>query len=132
MQLLVDASGVVSSWGSILSVPLSAPAGTRVVDLADAEIPKLTQRGTKTLLADGTLSVVLSPSAVADDVAADLAFAAAAATRAAILPIAQSAVGVALLSLTAAQQRALLACLLFRVGALDSSLNVRPLATWVV
>lgn len=48
-----------------------------------------------------------------------------------IRTVAQSAVGVALVDLTAAQQKALLAALLFRAGGVNPDGTVRPLAAWV-
>ncbi len=54
----------------------------------------------------------------------------AAALRTLVRNTAQSAVGVALTSLTAAQVRALLAVLLWKNGALDKSGTVRPLDEW--
>jgi len=50
----------------------------------------------------------------------------------AIKTTAQSAVGVALVDLTAAQQKALLAALLFKAGGVDlSDATVKPLNQWV-
>lgn len=45
---------------------------------------------------------------------------------------AQSAVGVALNALDTSQRNALIACLLYRAGALTSDLKIKPLNQWVV
>lgn len=55
----------------------------------------------------------------------------AAALRQKVLTLAGSAVGIAVDQLTAAQVRALIACLLFEAGALDKSGIVQPLGTWL-
>lgn len=47
-----------------------------------------------------------------------------------IVTTAQSAVGVSITALTAAQARALLAILLYQTGAIDLSGTVRPLNEW--
>lgn len=52
-------------------------------------------------------------------------------TLAGVRTVAQSAVGVAYGDLTAGQVKALLACLLFRVGAFNADGTVRPLSEWV-
>jgi hypothetical protein len=52
------------------------------------------------------------------------------AVRDAILDAAQGAVGKSLSSLTAGERNALLAVLLFRLGAVDRSGKVRPLRQW--
>jgi hypothetical protein len=54
----------------------------------------------------------------------------AAALRQQIITLAQSAVGVRIDNLTAAQVRALVAILLWKGGALDKDGNVRPLGQW--
>ena len=51
--------------------------------------------------------------------------------RSRVLALAQSAVGVALNDLTAAQQRALIAVLLWKAGALTPDLKVRALSEWL-
>lgn len=53
------------------------------------------------------------------------------AARALVVQTAQTAVGVAYGSLTAAQVRALLAVLLWREGALAADGTVKPLSSWV-
>lgn len=55
----------------------------------------------------------------------------AAAARALVVQTAQTAVGVAYGSLTAAQVRALMAVMLWQSGALAADGTVRPLAAWV-
>lgn len=55
----------------------------------------------------------------------------AAALRTRVLTVAQTAVGTPIDQLTAAQVRALVACLLYRVGALDKSGVVQPLGGWL-
>ena len=55
----------------------------------------------------------------------------AAALRQQILTLAQSAVGVRLIDLTAGQRNALIAILLWKEGAIDAALVVRPLSVWV-
>jgi hypothetical protein len=73
-----------------------------------------------------------STDAIAARETARLAALAAAATkRQQILTIAQSAVGVRVDLLTAAQIKALYAITLWQQGALDAGLIVRPLADWV-
>jgi XkdW protein len=56
----------------------------------------------------------------------------ASALRTQVVNVAQSAVGVLLTNLTAAQVRALLAVLLWKGGALDKDGKVRPLNEWGV
>jgi len=51
-------------------------------------------------------------------------------TRAAIVAVAQSAVGKSLDALTATERAALLTVLLWRVGAITPQSTVAPLATW--
>lgn len=53
------------------------------------------------------------------------------ALRQKILTVAQSAVGQSIDVLTAAQVRALVACLLYRAGALDKAGIVQPLGEWL-
>ena len=48
-----------------------------------------------------------------------------------VINLAQSAVGVAIDNLTAAQIKALFAVILWKAGALDKNGIVQPLATWV-
>lgn len=55
----------------------------------------------------------------------------AAALRTRVRTVAQSAVGVLITDLTAAQVRSLLAVLLWKGGALDKDGRIRPLADWV-
>lgn len=55
----------------------------------------------------------------------------AATVKSAVLTVAQSAVGVLLTDLTAAQVRALVACLLYKEGAFTPDMKVRPLAQWL-
>lgn len=56
----------------------------------------------------------------------------AAALRAQVISVAQSAVGIVITNLTAAQVRALLAVLLYKNGALTPAGAVKPLAEWGV
>lgn len=71
-------------------------------------------------------------AAIAASIAAEQQATEEAATlKQAIVTLAQSAVGVALNDLTAAQRNALIAILLWRAGAIDKTLKVRPLAQWV-
>jgi hypothetical protein len=67
----------------------------------------------------------------AREAARQQALADAAALRQQVLTIAQSAVGVRADLLTAAQLRALFVVILWRDGAIDNALVVRPLAQWV-
>ena len=54
------------------------------------------------------------------------------AARQTILNTAQSAVGVQLTALTAAQVRALMACMLYAAGGVDAqTLTVKPLSEWM-
>lgn len=54
------------------------------------------------------------------------------AARQTILNTAQSAVGVQLTALTAAQVRALMACMLYAAGGVDAAtLTVKPLSEWM-
>jgi hypothetical protein len=55
----------------------------------------------------------------------------AAALRQKVLNVAQSAVGQGIDTLTAVQVRALMACLLFKAGALDKAGVVQPLSEWL-
>ena len=50
--------------------------------------------------------------------------------RAQVLALAASAVGIRLDNLTAGQQRAILACMAWKAGAVAPDLTVRPLAEW--
>lgn len=50
--------------------------------------------------------------------------------KAQILALAQSAVGVKLDALTAAQRNALVAMLLFKGGAISKDLTIKPLSQW--
>lgn len=71
-------------------------------------------------------------SAVAARQAADQqAITDAAALRQKILTVANSAVGQSIDTITAGQVRALVACLLYRAGALDKSGIVQPLSKWL-
>lgn len=72
----------------------------------------------------------LQAASDAYDAAQAQADAAAAALRSQVVTVAQSAVGVVITSLTAAQVRALLAVLLWRAGALTDAGAIRPLAQW--
>ncbi len=51
--------------------------------------------------------------------------------RSKVIALVQSAVGVTVNDLSAAQQRALVAVLLWRAGALMPDLKVRPLSEWL-
>lgn len=54
------------------------------------------------------------------------------AAKSAILTTAQSAVGVKLTDLTAAQIKALMACMLYAAGGVDlKTMTVKPLSEWV-
>ena len=64
---------------------------------------------------------------VADDKAIT---AAAAAARDAVKAIAQSAVGVAVNDLTTQQLKSMVAVLLWKAGAVDSDLTIKPLGEW--
>jgi len=55
----------------------------------------------------------------------------AAAKRNQVLAIAQTTVGVQLTLLTAVQQRAILACLLYKAGGVSTDMKVLPLNQWV-
>jgi hypothetical protein len=72
----------------------------------------------------------LQTASDAYDLAQAQADAAAQALRTQVVTVAQSAVGVVITSLTAAQVRALLAVLLWRAGALTDAGAIRPLAQW--
>lgn len=90
----------------------------------------LAQRGPLPDLAGPT------PQQIADAIAAretarQTALAAAATKRAQIVALAQSSVGVRVDLLTNAQIRALFGIILWEAGALDATLNVRPLVDWV-
>lgn len=53
------------------------------------------------------------------------------ALKQAVQNLAQSAVGVVIDQLTAAQRNALIACLLWKAGAIDKDMKIRPLAQWL-
>jgi len=76
-----------------------------------------------------TLAQLQAASDAYDAIAAQAA-SEAQALRTQVVSVAQSAVGVVITSLTAAQVRALLAVLLWKNGALDTDGKVRPLAEW--
>lgn len=120
MQVLIDTNRVVTTYG-ILSDPAA-------IELAESEVPKLAQRGVKTLQADGTLVVRLDP---AIDAKATADAAASADMRARMVLQAQSAVGVRLDALTPLQVRALMGCLLHRAGGVHSDMTVAPLGEWM-
>ena len=127
MQLLVDhVTRAILAYGTFRSAQPNAD----VVTVDNALLATLQQPGSKTLNADGTITVDATAVAAAQ-AAADQQAQTMAARRQAVLNQAQSAVGVALGNLTAAQQRALLACLLYRFGAIDANLVVLPLAQWL-
>ena len=73
----------------------------------------------------------ITAALAARETARQAAIADAAALRAQIVTIAQSAVGVRVDLLTAVQVRALMACVLWKQGALDKLGQVRPLADWL-
>jgi hypothetical protein len=80
--------------------------------------------------------VSLSPTEQAERVAlasaAQAALQARAQLQTQVAALAQSAVGVALQDLTAAQIKAVVGCLLLKGGAIDpATLQVRPLASWM-
>jgi hypothetical protein len=88
------------------------------------------------LAAHGPLPTDPTPQQSADAIAAIeaarlAAIAAAATKKGQILTIAQTAVGVRVDLLTAAQLRALFAVTLWKEDALDAALLIRPLAEWV-
>jgi hypothetical protein len=127
MQLLVEhLTHIVLAYGTF---PVAQP-GADVVDVDDALLQVLTQTGSKTLKPDGTISVDTTAAAAAQLLATQQA-AAIAAQRAAAVTLAQSAVGLNITALTANQQRALLACLLYRAGAVDANLVILPLGQWL-
>ncbi len=72
----------------------------------------------------------LQTASDAYDVAKAQSDADAAALRSQVLSVAQSAVGVVITNLTAAQVRSLLAVLLWKAGALTPAGAVKPLAQW--
>lgn len=84
-------------------------------------------RGTGDVPSDQTITDAWTAYNTAQTAAATSATAA----RTAAVNIAGSAVGVAIGSLTAAQVRALVACLLWKNGALNSDGTVKPLASWL-
>lgn len=92
----------------------------QIVSIPDTEAAKIgAQNGTCALAADG-ITVVVSPVPMPVDT-----------VKNAIIAVAISAVGVQLNALTVLQQRALLACVLYKVGALDASLTVKSLNQWL-
>ena len=73
----------------------------------------------------------LQAASAAYDAAKAQADADASALRAQVVSVANSAAGVLITNLTAGQVRALLAVLLWKVGALNPDGTVKPLAAWV-
>jgi hypothetical protein len=73
----------------------------------------------------------IAAAIVARQAAAQQAITDAAALRAQIIALAQSAVGVSLSALTAPQVRALTALLLWKAGGVKADATVRPLAEWL-
>lgn len=129
MQALID-----SATREILGVgtfPAAPPAGQEVVELTPAQEGRLTERGLKYHREDGTLDVVLPQQAIDDDNARERERVDRAAAVATIKPLAQGAVGKPIAALTANEQRALLAVLLWQAGALDGAAAIRPLGQWV-
>lgn len=76
-------------------------------------------------------AAALTTAEAAYDAAQATAQSDAAALRSQVITLAQSAVGVTLANLTAAQVRALVAILLRKEGALSADGTIRPLAQWV-
>lgn len=78
------------------------------------------------------MAIYTAHTLTADEQAHVDALAQAATARSTILATAQTAVGVQLTALTAAQVRALLACMLYASGGVDpATLTVKPLSEWV-
>lgn len=75
------------------------------------------------------LDVALAQTVLNNHVAADLS--AAQTLRNSIVAIAQTAVEVKLINLTAAQIKALMALVLYNQGGVSAMLTVKPLTTWV-
>jgi hypothetical protein len=106
---------------------LYLPTGARIAQSMEAS-DWLVQRGP--LPADPThaeIAAALAARAAAEQQAATEA----AALRQQIIALAQSAVGVRVDQLTAGQVRALFATVLWKTGALNADLTVRPLTQWV-
>lgn len=74
------------------------------------------------LQASTTADLAASAQAAADDQTA----------RTAAAALVQSCVGVTWQNLTTAQKQALIVALLYRAGALDKTLTVQPLASWLI
>lgn len=127
MQALIDtATREIKGYG-IFGI---APEGQEVAELRDDQLPKLTERGDKFLGADGTINVVLPQWAIDADAAETQDKIDHAAIRALVVSAAQTAVGVSLANLTAAQVRALMAILLYQAGGVTPDGKVRPLGQW--
>lgn len=73
----------------------------------------------------------IASAIAARDAAEQQARADALALRQRIVTLAQSAVGQSIDTLTAAQVRALVACLLYKAGAIDKAGVVQPLGAWL-
>jgi hypothetical protein len=73
----------------------------------------------------------LAAAIVAYDAAQQTAATEASALRTRVVNLAQSAVGVQIDLLSAAQRNALLAALLYKTGAIDKNGAIRPLQDWV-
>lgn len=101
-----------------------------VADVSDTEAAKLTQPGSKTLNADGTISI--DPSAyltLQQDILQQQQDQQAA--RSQVAQLLQSCVGVTWQNLTAQQKQAIVVAALYKFGALDKTLTVQPLGQWL-
>lgn len=117
-----DATGLIVGYGDFLA---PAEKGFRYVQLPDSALTQLAAPGMDYIDANGGLVSQPPVDTVYKPVGTQLQ------ARNGVVTVAQSAVGVGLGALTAQQQRALLACLLYKAGALDENLTVQPLEEWL-
>lgn len=99
---------------------------------AGVVVPKgLTQDGDLVHTYDADDQPIDLPAQAQAVVDAHIAIDTGAQIQAAVMTIAQSTVGLQLTALTTLQQRALLACLLFKAGGVSPAMTVLPLNQWV-
>lgn len=124
MNVFVDSQNIVQAYGVLDAVP----SGLRAYTISDDESYKLSMDGVKQLAANGTINVYVDPAIAQNKENADRE---SGELRGQLASLAQSAVGVRLDALTTSQLRALLACLLRKVGGVRKDMTVAPLEDWL-
>lgn len=128
MQAHIDSTTrEIISRGELLP---PAPEGQELVELTPAQVARLSERGSKRLNQDGTITVTVPQYAIDEDNQREADRLARQAAIAIIRPLAQGAVGKAVTALSAGEVRALQAMWLWERGALDEAARVKPLNQW--